>query len=290
MLNKNTNRRIFKNIKRKNSIMSGVRYFKKTPLPSQIEISLFDTCNRSCSFCPKSNSNIAPNTNNKISISLIDKFVKDLISIKFDGIIHLCGYGEPLLHKKILEICKKLSEASTVEITTNGDVLNHKLLNKLYLSGVSKILLSLYDGIWQVKKFKDMIKKSKVPNDFVILRDRWYSKEGNFGVKLTNRAGTVKVGNQIPNNVHTVCYYPAYQFMMEWDGNVFLCPQDWQRKESMGNLNYQSVFEIWNGKKFKRFRKNLINGHREDKPCLDCNAQGTIYGESHYHAWREKKL
>ena len=45
-----------------------------------------------------------------------------------------------------------------------------------------------------------MIKQSGIPAEFVILRDRWYSKTENFGVKLTNRAGTIKTGTGIYNS------------------------------------------------------------------------------------------
>ena len=51
----------------------------------------------------------------------------------------------------------------------------------------------MYDGIEQIEKFKKNYKNSKVPEDFVILRDRWYDDTQNFGVKLTNRTGTVKL-------------------------------------------------------------------------------------------------
>jgi hypothetical protein len=54
----------------------------------------------------------------------------------------------------------------------------------------------MYDGPDQIKKFKQIIKKSNVPEDFVILRDRWYDKNNNFGIKLTNRTGTIKIGNE----------------------------------------------------------------------------------------------
>ena len=47
-----------------------------------------------------------------------------------------------------------------------------------------RLLISMYDGPEQIQKFKDMIKQSGVPEEFVILRDRWYSKTENFGVKL----------------------------------------------------------------------------------------------------------
>ena len=145
----------------------------------------------------------------------------------------------------------------------------------------------MYDGPEQIIKFKKIIKDSKVPEDFIILRDRWYDKDANFGVKLTNRTGTIKIGNQVDNQTHTTCFYPSYQFLIDWNGDVFLCPQDWQRRVAMGNMMQESVFGIWSGKIFEKYRKTLLKGKRNLNPCNSCNAQGTLLGQSHAKIWRE---
>jgi radical SAM protein with 4Fe4S-binding SPASM domain len=279
---------IKKNIKRRSLIVNeNIRYFEKIPLPTWIELSLIDVCNRTCTFCPKSDPKVAPDTYQKMSRLLIDKLVSDLKKIKYNGAIALCGYGEPLLHKDILYITKKLSEVSSVEIVTNGDVLTSKTLKNLYTAKASRVLISMYDGPEQIKKFKKIIKDSKVPEDFIILRDRWYDKDANFGVKLTNRTGTIKIGNQVDNQTHTTCFYPSYQFLIDWNGDVFLCPQDWQRRVTMGNIMQESVFGIWSGKIFEKYRKSLLKGKRNLNPCNSCNAQGTLLGQSHAKIWRE---
>jgi hypothetical protein len=279
---------IKKNLKRRKLIVDkDIVLFKKTPLPTWIELSLIDVCNRSCSFCPKSEPSIAPDTYQKMGRNLIDKLHKDLKKIKYKGSIALCGYGEPLLHKDILYITNKLSEVANVEIVTNGDILKPKTLMDLYLARAGRVLISMYDGPEQIDKFKEIIQKSNVPEDFVILRDRWYDDSQNFGVKLTNRAGTVKIGNQVNNNVHKVCYYPSYQFLIDWNGDIFLCPQDWQRRKAMGNMMQEDIFTIWTGGIMTKFRKNLLNGKRSESPCLDCNAQGTLLGINHASIWKK---
>ena len=169
---------IRKNIKRRSLIVDeDIKYYKGVPLPTWIELSLIDVCNRTCSFCPKSDPKVAPDTYQKMSRLLINRLSSELKKIKYRGSIALCGYGEPLLHKDILYITKKLSEAASVEIVTNGDVLTSKMLKNLYLAKVSRVLISMYDGPEQIKKFKKVIKKSKVPSDSIILRDRWYDKD-----------------------------------------------------------------------------------------------------------------
>ena len=265
----------------------GIRFYKNIPLPTWIELSLIDVCNRSCVFCPKSDPSVAPDTYQKMSRKLIDKLSSELKKIKYNGSIALCGYGEPLLHKDIEYIVKKLSKVCNVEIVTNGDVLSPRLLKKLYDAKAGRCLISMYDGPEQIDMFKSIIQKAKIPEDFVILRDRWYDDSQNFGVKLTNRTGTINIGNQLDTKVHSICYYPTYQFLIDWNGDVFLCPQDWQRRHSMGNMMQQDIFDIWVSASMNKFRKNLLKGKRCDKPCLDCNADGTLLGKNHAEIWKK---
>ena len=41
-------------IKRKANLTKKIQYYNNVPLPSVIEISESGTCNRKCSFCPRS--------------------------------------------------------------------------------------------------------------------------------------------------------------------------------------------------------------------------------------------
>ena len=277
---------IKQNLNRRTKIVDGeIVYHLGVPLPTWVELSLIDVCNRKCSFCPKSDESVAPDTFQQMSRKIVKKIYDDLLEINFKGAIALCGYGEPMLHKDINWIVEKLSNVATVEIITNGDVLNSKNLQDLYLAKASKILVSMYDGPEQIQKFKELGKKANIPEEILILRDRWYGDSKDFGVKLTNRAGTIKTGDQPPVLQNEKCFYPTYQFLIDWNGDVFLCPQDWQRRVTMGNVMQQSIFEIWNGKILTKFRKNLLNGNRDKMPCNKCNADGKLLGKDHAKAW-----
>jgi len=283
---------ILKNINRKKPILDRVpQLFKGIPIPSWIELSLIDVCNRACSFCPKSDESIAPNTHQRMTMILIDKLVEDLKKINYEGAFCLCGYGEPMLHKEFYEIINKLGVVGGVEIITNGDLVNKKTLIKLFESKATKLIISLYDGPEQVIKFKALIKELNIPEDFVILRDRWYSDKIDYGVKLTNRVGTISVGNQpdVKNYTKTKCFYTAYQMLIDWNGDVFLCPQDWQRRQTMGNIMQSDIFDIWKGPILSKYRRKLLGGDRNINPCNQCNADGMIYGEKHFNAWINKE-
>ena len=59
-------------LRKKNIIDHEVKYYKNIPLPSWIEISPIDACNRKCEFCPKSDESVAPDTYKKIDIVLLN--------------------------------------------------------------------------------------------------------------------------------------------------------------------------------------------------------------------------
>lgn len=284
---KKINKQIEINIKRRTVIVDDkIVFFKNVPIPSWIELSLIDVCNRACSFCPKSNPKIAPNTYQKMSMVLIDKLTQNLKQINFKGSVVLCGYGEPMLHKDIFQICNKLAEQAFVEVVTNGDTLKASTIANLYNSNVNKLLVSLYDGPDQVIKFKKMLKESGVPKDFMILRHRWFGEEKDYGLKLTNRTGTINLGRQDDIKTFTYCNYPSYSILIDWNGDVFLCPQDWQRRITTGNIMQSDLFDIWTGSAITKYRKNLLKGKRCDSPCSECNAEGTVLGNSSADAWR----
>ena len=62
---------IKKNLKRRSLFVDKVIKFNNIPIPSWIELSLIDVCNRKCSFCPKSNNSIAPDTFQKMNRKII---------------------------------------------------------------------------------------------------------------------------------------------------------------------------------------------------------------------------
>ena len=277
---------IKKNIARRSKEVDVVDLYNNIPKPSYVELSLIDVCNRKCVFCPKSNEAAAPDTYQSMSRAIIDSIHDQLSEMKFSGTVSLCGYGEPLLHKDINYIVNKLSKVSKVEIVTNGDVLTSKKLQELYLAKASTVLVSMYDGPEQIEKFNEIARQANVPNEMFILRDRWYDKYNDFGVKLTNRAGTLSVGDQEKLGKFKTCFYPAYQFLIDWNGNIFLCPQDWQRRISMGNIMQASISEIWTGKMISKYRKDLLLGKRCNSPCTKCNADGTLLGSNHAEKWK----
>ena len=277
------------NINRKKPILDrDPQFYKNVPLPSWIELSLIDVCNRICSFCPKSDFDIAPNTYQKMNLKFINKLYEDLKEIGFQGAFSVCGYGEPLLHKDLIQFVNIIGELGGVEIVTNGDPLKPSLLKKIFESKATKLIVSMYDGEHQIDYFEKMINETGIDKDFVVLRNRWHSADEDFGVKLTNRVGNIKIGEQNKIDVNRGCYYSSYQLLIDWNGNVYLCPQDWDRRLPVGNVMQDHFFEVWSGKIMNKYRIKHLTEKRDISPCNKCNADGKIHGHKHAKVWHNK--
>jgi radical SAM protein with 4Fe4S-binding SPASM domain len=54
-----------------------------------------------------------------------------------------------------------------------------------------------------------------------------------------------------------VCREPFYGFTVHVNGNVVPCDRDWAGESVMGNVFEQTAIEIWNGEKYKEFRRQM---------------------------------
>ncbi len=66
------------------------------------------------------------------------------------------------------------------------------------------------------------------------------------------------------------CKWPWERVVINSDGRVVPCCNDFNGLHSMGNVFEQSFREIWFGAKYNRFRKNIIHKWREIPLCAHC--------------------
>lgn len=283
-------------IKRKAELAKKNLYlFEGIPLPAEIEISESGTCNRKCSFCPRS----APGFEDKkefIETSLIEKLCKELSNVNYRGTVRFSGFVEPLLDKNIynlLSLIKKYLPSSNLEMVTNGDVLNLKRLKKLFLNGLNTILISVYDSKEDAEKFQAMCNEADLNQDQYVIRHRYLPPEEDFGITMSNRAGMMSNAEYkiqpLTRSLKVPCYYPSYTFFLDYNGDVLMCPHDWGKKKILGNLNNSSFMEIWKSKIALEIRNKLNDGDREFSPCNVCDVNGVLIGKKHSNAWKEIK-
>lgn len=279
------------NLQKKREATDVVQLYNNQPLPSVVEISESGTCNRVCSFCPRSDPNFE-DIKNFISFEMIEKLGVQLADVDYHGLVLFSGFVEPLLDKNIFAHIKKLRfylPNARIEIVSNGDPLTLRVLDKLEDSGVDRVLLSLYDGPHQVEEINLKVANSRLSPAKIFIRERWFSAAENFGISLSNRAGMMENAEfsiqNLSSSMNTPCFYPAHTFFLNYTGEVLMCAHDWGMKRILGNFNNQSFLDIWFGKEFESARSKLIRGNRNISPCDVCNVQGTRLGKKHALHW-----
>jgi len=267
-------------------------WYDDFPPFSHLEISACGNCNRKCFFCPYGNSDF-PISNELLSIDLFESLLVNLKDISFRGRISFSGFSEPLLNKNIeilIEKARLFCPNSAIEMVTNGDLLTEKKMINLFDIGLDNLRISLYDGPEQVENFTLMMNKCNLNNEQIILRPRYLTEEESFGMTLSNRAGVVELNDlgvkKLYKPLCQQCNYPFYKLLIDADGKVYLCPNDWNRELEVGNLNENNILDIWNSEKIKRVRINLINKNRNFKPCRTCNVDGTLNANLHFEKWK----
>lgn len=66
-----------------------------------------------------------------------------------------------------------------------------------------------------------------------------------------------------------------------WNGKALPCPQDFFGQLELGDVNEQTLMEIWNGEKLKELRRAMSDPSSLDRhPCLECDriTRATIAG------------
>ena len=260
-----------------------------------VEINISELCNRVCSFCPRSDPKIYSNQKLFMTTSTGFELGKQLRDCNYDGEIHVTGFGEPMTHPYILELLISIGQnwCKQIEVTTNGDRLYTKpnLINKLFAHGVSRLTIDSYDGLDQYQNYVEMMRhwpkeKWRVRNhyDDPNKNKDQLMKEYNFN----NRAGNSASAEVVQNK----CYLPFYKTMIDWNGDLVLCCNDWQRSSGkFGNINTTPLKDLWLSDKIVGIRKQLADGIRRGPACGSCNIGGTAFGEDsfnlHYNSYMQ---
>ena len=121
-------------------------------------------------------------------------------------------FNEPLLNKACFENISRtrryLPDAK-IELITNGDVLNSNRLKKLFESGLSTILISVYDGPDDMQKFETLCKEAGLSKENYVIRNRYLPPEQDFGITMSNRGGTMEKAEHAIKNPNKTPYKSA---------------------------------------------------------------------------------
>ena len=205
---------------------------------SDVQIEISSYCNRRCWYCPNSKYDRGTKRN-YLSEKIFFKLINDLAEISYSGLLTFSGYLEPMaddrLNKFVLYAKRKLPK-STIQIFTNGDYLNQESYSKLIDNGCDNILLTSNTNLDHPLMDADKVTFRKIKD-----------------IRLSNRAGELNI-----NGEKKYCIYVFLMVIVDYLGQVKVCCNDYLGKVVLGNLETNSIMEIWNSEQYKRVKFNLL--------------------------------
>jgi MoaA/NifB/PqqE/SkfB family radical SAM enzyme len=118
-------------------------YRRHFPLPSVILIENTNCCNARCVMCPREKLTRKPGV---MTFELFEKIIREVSETKRKPVVHLHGFGEPLLDESLPERIK-LAKAFGIKHTylvTNASLLFPETAGKIIGSGLDSMKISFY--------------------------------------------------------------------------------------------------------------------------------------------------
>ena len=95
----------------------------------------------------------------------------------------------------------------------------------------------------------------------------WLPSQGRFR-RYWMKEGKYVLKNQLPDRCARLWFNPV----ITWDGKVVPCCFDKNAEYVMGDLNSESFRDIWDGPKFRIFRKSILTGRQMIDMCRNCTS------------------
>ena len=278
------------------------------PLPSVIMIENTNCCNSQCVICPREKLTRKPGF---MDFGLFEKIIKEVSGMKRKPVTHLHGFGEPLLDKLLPEriVMAKACGIKHTFIVTNASLLFPETARKIINAGLDKMKISFYGT--DEESYNATMKKLNFnvtfQNIIDFLRIRKELKRKNPQLTLqyipheTNHARTEefknlwsplidkaagdclnitslhnygggRAYNRAGEKIVSICFYPWSAMTVLCDGRVVTCCMDYNGVQVIGDLNLQTVKEIWNGPVLSSVRRKFgKRDYNEFPTCMSCD-------------------
>ncbi|MBN2644218.1 MAG: radical SAM protein [Desulfuromonadaceae bacterium] len=270
--------------------------------PAEIAIETHAYCNLRCVICPYPS---MERTKGKMSIELFRKIVDEVAVTSPDTRLWVAIMGEPMLDKNIMDHLRYAVEhgAPRVHVNTNGVLMSEQKSQDLINVGVEAVYVAIDavtretydivrpggcfdDVVRNVEKFVELREKhsGKVPElsvQFVVMDENehelekfveFWHKRGVI-VKLRLRQGWGRSISASDLDRVEIKRFPCPWLIrtmnVHWTGDVTQCDVDYEQRYPAGNLNKQSIQEVWMGELAQR-RERQWNGDYSFPLCKDC--------------------
>jgi radical SAM protein with 4Fe4S-binding SPASM domain len=246
-------------------------FFEKRELFSYVEIETVNRCNGTCSFFP-ANKNIGSRPFAKMSDDTFKKIIDELAELQFGGTIAYYSTNEPFMDNRIIDFIKygasKVSNAKHI-VFTNGTLLNKEKFQALIDSGLNYIRIDNYNDKLKLSPNVQKIYDEYKNKEFSLNCEIYYRLNDEI---LNTRGGSSPNGQKIKEPLNAPCYFPFEQLIIRADASVSLCCIDSLQKCTIGNVENQTLEEIWFGERHFGFLNSIRKNFRKDiEICRECD-------------------
>ncbi|MBE3109493.1 MAG: SPASM domain-containing protein [Acidobacteria bacterium] len=263
------------------------------PLPSVILIENTNCCNAQCVMCPRET---LTRKRGFMEFGLFEKIIKEVAGARRKPVVHLHGFGEPLLDESLPEriMLAKTCGIKHTYLVTNASLLFPETSRKIVNAGLDVMKISFYGtdeesyhatmrpldfkvALHNIREFVRIRKDMKKRTPKLILQylpqeaneakteefqSLWRSVLDKGAGDRLNRSALHNYGggrayNRVGEKIVSVCFYPWSALSVLWDGKAVTCCMDYNGVQGVGDLNSQSVMEIWNGPVLSAIRRNF---------------------------------
>lgn len=269
--------------------------------PLLVDLELASVCNLKCPMCYT----ISPEFRKKVNAKLMDMELYRQIIDEIAGhvpAIRLSLRGESFLHKNIVECIRYAKEKGIGEVSslTNGAKLTGQFLKDCIDAGIDWITISI-DGVGETyEKIRKPIKFDEILDH--VQEIHAYKKENGLHrpvIKIQGIWPAIKENPQLYYDTFApytdlVAFNPLIDYRTRDEDvvyvNEFSCPQQYQRlvigadglvmkcsndeenEEVIGDVNQETVHEVWHGEKMQQVRELLKDpqGFKQSKVCRQC--------------------
>ena len=253
--------------------------------PSHVDIELSSLCNLSCPMCYTTTDKFKTKVKRgNMDFDLYKKIIDECAKYNLFS-IRLSLRGEAFLNENIYEMIKYAKDKGIKEVSslTHGGLIDEKKFEQLIDLQLDWLTISFdgvgetYDKIRYPLKFEDSVKKIKnyqeikkqknVKKPIIKVQTVWPAISENpdefyntFN-PITDQVASNPLLDYLGNDTNVVfeenftCPQLWERLVIGADGNVMLCANDEMESHILGNVNEESLYKIWHGKKLNDARE-----------------------------------
>ena len=271
--------------------------------PTHIDLELSNACNLNCPMCYTTTDEFKKNVEKTLmKFDLFKKVVDECIQHKSHYSLRLSWRGEPFLNPKIFEMIEYAKDKGIKEVSTltHGGFLTPEKFEQLVDLKLDWLTIS-FDGIGEtyeqirgplkyeeslekIKKYSEIKKRKKSVKPIIKVQGVWPAIEKNaeeyFGIfsEITDQVAAsplldyLRKDTKIEYIENFTCPVLYQRLTVESDGKVKLCYNDEMGSVDVGDLNKESVYDVWHGKPLRKARESHLKhlGVQDYEPCKFC--------------------